>query len=125
VTDEVLGYVEGGRAEWNSAVADSVAVSVEPDESAPQYILLKGTCPRCGHGVAHAESIARYRALDRDDPLRPGIGSLLRSAIRRAAAEPGSRDVFASCNCRVPHPGSPDGVTGCGAFWSVHVEWGV
>jgi hypothetical protein len=124
VADEVL-YVEGGRAEWNSALADSVTVTVEPDESAPQYIVVKGTCPRCGHGFAHAESIFSYRALDRDDTLRPGIGSLLRSAIRRASAEPGSRNVFAYCNCRVPHPGSPEGVAGCGASWSLHIEWGV
>ena len=125
MADEVLGYVEEGRAEWNSVVAHSVTVRVEPDESAPEFILISGDCPRCNHGFVHAEAIVSYRALNRDDGLRPGVGSLLRAALRRAGAEQGARDVFASCNCRVPHPGSPEGVAGCGASWSLHVEWGV
>jgi hypothetical protein len=124
VADEVLEYAVEGRAEWNAAMAASATVRVEPDETAPQLILVAGSCPRCDHAFVHAEPLVSYRAMNRDDPLRPGIGALLRDAARRAAAANRSHDVFASCSCRVPHPGSPEGVSGCGASWSLHVEWG-
>ena len=124
VADEVLEYAVEGRAEWNAAMVRSATVRVEPDETAPEVILVAGPCPRCGHAFAHAEPLVSYRAMDRDDPLRPGIGALLRDAARRAAAANRSHDVFGSCGCRVPHPGAPEGATGCGASWSLHVEWG-
>jgi hypothetical protein len=124
VADEVLEYAVESRAEWNADMAASATVRVEPDEAAPEFILVAATCPRCRHSFAHVESLVSYRAINRDDPLRPGIAALLRGAARRAAGANGSHDVFASCCCGVPHPGSPEGVTGCGASWSLHVEWG-
>lgn len=114
-----------GRAEWNAAMAASATVRVEPDETAPEVILVAGTCLRCEHAFGHAEPLVSYRAINRDDPLRPAIGALLRNAARRAAAANRSHDIFGSCSCPVPHPGSPEMVTGCGATWSLLVEWGI
>lgn len=124
VSEEVLAYAVEGRAEWNAAMAATATVRVEPDESAPELILVAGNCPRCRHPFAHAESLVSYRAINEDDPLRPGIGALLRDAVRRAATASGSHDVYGSCGCPVPHPGAPEGATGCGASWSLRVEWG-
>ncbi|GGW86857.1 hypothetical protein GCM10010350_84020 [Streptomyces galilaeus] len=124
VADEVVEYAMEGRAEWNAAMAASATVRVEPDETDPELILVAANCPRCRHDFAHVETLVSYRAISGDDSLRPGIGALLRDAARRAAMTDRSHDIFGSCNCLVPHPGSPEGVTGCGASWSLHVEWG-
>ncbi|WP_338779878.1 hypothetical protein [Streptomyces sp. DG1A-41] len=93
MADEVVEYAVEGRAEWSAAMAASATVRVEPDETAPELILVAGTCPRCRRSLAHAEPLVSYRAINRDDPLRPGIGALLRDATRRAAGANRSPDV--------------------------------
>lgn len=124
MAEEVLEYAVEDRPEWNAAMAGSATVRVEPDERAPEVILVAANCPRCRHDFAHVEPLVSYRAMSGEDSLRPGIGALLRDAARRAATADRSHDVFGSCTCPVPHPGSPEGATGCGASWSLHVEWG-
>jgi hypothetical protein len=125
VANGEIPYDEESRPEWNEAVARSATVRVEPDETDPSLILITVDCPRCCHRTAHAEPIVSYRAIDDVNGFDLGIASVLRDALRRAGAEERSRDVSVPCGCRAAHPGAPDGQSGCGAFWSLHVEWGV
>jgi hypothetical protein len=120
----VVEYAEVSSTEWDAAMAADAAVRVEPDETAPEVILITGTCPRCGHGTAHVEPLVTFRSLDDEDDIVPGVAEMLRDAARRAGAGLRERDVRMPCGCGVPHPGAPDGAAGCGARWSLHVEWG-
>lgn len=120
MSDGEIPYAEESRAEWNDAMAAASTVRIEPDEADPAVILITAVCPRCEHQTALDEQIAKHRSIEgvRDDPR-------LREALRRSAAENRSRDVRVPCRCRVAHPGTPDEKSGCGASWSLHVEWGV
>ncbi|MFJ8569868.1 hypothetical protein [Streptomyces sp. NPDC093514] len=82
------------------------------DAGGPDGTVLRGSCPRCGAVLAaHAAQ----------DALR---GLRLRSfpdAVRRMGAAPrtGERVQPMRCTCEEPHPGRPEGRTGCGASWTL------
>ncbi|MFD5517266.1 hypothetical protein [Streptomyces sp. NPDC127066] len=72
-------------------------------------VVLKGPCPRCG------------------DPMDfPYVDSVVRSWLRRrprpeppTATATEETVVPMICTCAVPHPGRPDDLDGCGAYWNV------
>ncbi|MBP2585483.1 hypothetical protein J3A78_005961 [Streptomyces sp. PvR006] len=101
--------------EWNTVAAGTARVSLHPDETAPEVIVVSGPCPRCRHETVHAEPLVSYaNALDRS--------SLLARLLRRRAAEAGSREVEVICACSATHPEAGER-TGCGASWVLRVEW--
>jgi len=68
-------------------------------------LLLRGVCPRCA-------------ALIDIPVLDPMLGG-----NRTATLEPGEDELDEDvapllCTCREAHPGRPDGVVGCGAYWN-------
>ncbi|MET8852414.1 hypothetical protein [Amycolatopsis sp. NPDC004625] len=119
-----VAYADENRAEWNELAAATATVRVEPDEAEPSVILISMRCPRCSHQTAHVEPVVSYRSLDDVDDAGLAPSSILRDALRRAGADQRARDVLMPCGCGRAHPGRPDGRPGCGATWSLHVEWG-
>ncbi|MGW8763068.1 hypothetical protein ACWGN5_11285 [Streptomyces sp. NPDC055815] len=102
--------------EWGTVAAGTARVSLHPDETAPEVIVVSGPCPRCGHETVHAEPLVSYaNALG-------GSGLLSRLLLRRAA-ETGAREVEVICACPATHPEAGE-QKGCGASWVLHVEWG-
>jgi hypothetical protein len=71
---------------------------------------LRGPCPRCGDSMEF-----------------PVVESVFRS-IRppSASAQPtvDSPVVPMMCTCLVAHPGAPQGLPGCGAYWNIRIETG-
>ncbi|WP_258950453.1 hypothetical protein [Lentzea californiensis] len=120
-----VAYAEEHRAEWNEMAAAIATVRVEPDEAEPSVILVTMRCPRCSHQTAHVEPVVSYRTLDGVDDTGLASTSVLRDALRRAGADQRVREVLVPCGCGRPHPDRPDGRSGCGATWSLRVEWGV
>ncbi|MCB8905857.1 MULTISPECIES: hypothetical protein [unclassified Streptomyces] len=103
--------------DWNTVAAGTARVSLHPDETAPEVVVVSGPCPRCRHETVHSEPLVSYaNALDRS--------SLLARLLRRRAAEAGSREVEVICACSATHPEAGEH-TGCGASWVLRVEWGV
>lgn len=72
-------------------------------ESAGGAYSLRGPCPRC-RGVTVA-------LLD--------IRHVMRSSGSRSARTSVEHHM---CECPLEHPGRPDGIPGCGAYWNIEVE---
>ena len=70
-------------------------------------VVLSGPCPRCGDPMdfPHVDSVVRSGLRLRPHPVPPA-----------ATAE---TVVPMICTCAVPHPGRPNDLDGCGAYWNV------
>jgi hypothetical protein len=66
-------------------------------------VLLSGDCPRCQHPISC-----------------PIVDEVYRREVPESAGDPGYRTLL--CSCAVDHPARPDGLTGCGAYWTVTLE---
>ncbi|MFF7777237.1 hypothetical protein ACFZCG_22765 [Streptomyces tanashiensis] len=117
MTDQQLLYRAESDPDWNTVAAGTARVTLHPDESAPEVIIVSGPCPRCHHETVHTEPLITYAN------ARDGSGLLARLLLRRAVAS-GSRDVEAICACTTTHPEAGER-SGCGASWVLHVEWGI
>lgn len=81
------------------------AATFEVEQPDPHTIVLRGTCPRCGHAMA-------YRIIDQ--------------VVRRPAAtggeEPASTEETMMCTCGAEHADRPQDYVGCGAFWNLTIS---
>ena len=88
-------YTQANTARWQTAMDEAVAantVALEPG-SHPDYFMLVGDCPRCGHS--------------------DGIAQDLEFEVIRGAAEQVGRFNI-DCRCGHGHEGRPEGKKGCG-----------
>ncbi|MEV0279816.1 hypothetical protein AB0I22_25965 [Streptomyces sp. NPDC050610] len=116
---EPLPYQETHLPSYNRAAADTALVRLLPDERDPEEILIEGPCVRCRHEASFREPIVSYR----DANWAPLRDRLFDRVLRAAAAGLTKRAVTVYCRCRGHHPGAPNG-EGCGAYWTLNVEWG-
>ncbi|MFD6231153.1 hypothetical protein ACFWFZ_30475 [Streptomyces sp. NPDC060232] len=100
--DDALPY----REATSDAYATAAAGTFGARRLAEGVSLLTGPCPRC-RAVISVHLV--------NDVLRRGV----RRRARQAPPQP-YRTV--RCNCRAPHPGRPESLRGCGAYWNVLVE---
>ncbi|MFC4020213.1 hypothetical protein ACFOW4_20025 [Micromonospora sp. GCM10011542] len=68
-------------------------------------VLLSGLCPRCHHPTTSTLVDELYRRAEQ--PAAP-------------AGEPGHHTVL--CECEAEHPSRPEGLLGCGAYWTLRLE---
>ena len=90
-----------------------------PDAVHPVSILLKGTCPRCGHGTEWPHSLFAAPGVD---TVSPDDGKAVAETLGIDISR-GSEDVHARCACGVDHPTQPKDDDGCGARFTLHVDW--
>ncbi|GAA2746151.1 hypothetical protein GCM10010440_36740 [Kitasatospora cinereorecta] len=72
-------------------------------------VILRGTCPRCADPMEFPHVDRVYRM------TLPGRST----AARRSGAE--QDVVHMICTCTADHPGRPEGLDGCGAYWNVRL----
>jgi hypothetical protein len=90
-----------------------------PDGAHPVSILLDGTCPRCGH---HTEWPHPLFAVPGVTTVTPDDAKAVAETLGIDLSS-GSEDVHARCDCHEDHPTKPDGDDGCGARFTLHVDW--
>ncbi|GAB3940766.1 hypothetical protein GCM10027614_24970 [Micromonospora vulcania] len=66
-------------------------------------VLLSGQCPRCDHSMSNTL-----------------VDDLYRRVAPATAPDLGYRTVL--CECDADHPARPDGLRGCGAYWTLRLE---
>ncbi|MGH3947520.1 MAG: hypothetical protein ACRDSE_00110 [Pseudonocardiaceae bacterium] len=89
------------------------AAGFDIEETANHCLVLRGTCPRCGHTMEYRISEAVIKAW-----RWPRIG---RTPV--APLTPVEQDHVEEmcCTCDQEHPGRPKDYLGCGAYWDVEV----
>ncbi|WP_139218006.1 hypothetical protein [Micromonospora phaseoli] len=95
---EPLPYAEVTDGEYAARVAQAF--------TARQFgpaVLLSGDCPRCQHPI-----------------VCPIVGEIYRRDAPETSSDPGYRTLL--CSCAADHPARPDGLTGCGAYWTLSME---
>ena len=117
---EPLPYLVCSDVSFNEFAAQNCRVRLVPDERDPEAIIIEGPCARCRHETLFHEPTVAYRDLS----FAPIRDRLLRRSLLAAAAEVRVRDVEVICDCRQVHPEPPPGKQGCGASWTLRVEWG-
>ena len=85
----------------DDAYAVAFAATCTPSETR-RGVQLTGTCPRCGHPMDFLVPTSVYQ--------RP-----VRAVLNTNQPEP------VLCTCTAPHPGTPAGEEGCGAYWNVEL----
>ncbi|MBX7264627.1 hypothetical protein KIF24_00165 [Micromonospora sp. Llam7] len=96
---EPLPYAEVTDAGYAARVAETFTVR----QFGPA-VLLDGDCPRCQHPITC-----------------PIVGEVYRREEEApTTADSGYRTVL--CGCAADHPARPDGLTGCGAYWTLLLE---
>lgn len=90
-----------------------------PNAAHPVSILLKGTCPRCEHGTEWPHPLFAAPGVDTVSPDdAKAVAETLGIDISH-----GSEDVHARCACGEDHPTQPKDDDGCGARFTIHVDW--
>lgn len=75
----------------------AVTIPYRPDPPAhPADLVFEGPCPRCDHAFVYRWPLEVVRGLS-------------------------TTTVTVSCQCKHAHPGRPEKVDGCGAYWNVVV----
>jgi hypothetical protein len=110
-----VSYEESSSEDWNSRAAQTARVTLRPSERAPDEIEVSGPCPRCGHETMYIEPLVLVSG------SAPGADADLAEIAKAVVREQRKRDVTVLCDCGLAH--APD-QRGCGAAWSLHVEWG-
>ncbi|WP_204003022.1 hypothetical protein [Micromonospora lutea] len=95
---EPLPYAEVTDEGYATEVAETFSVR----QFGPA-VLLSGDCPRCRHPITC-----------------PIVGEVYRREAPAPSIDPGYRTLL--CGCAGDHPSRPDGLTGCGAYWTVTLE---
>ena len=96
-----LPYVETTEEEYARLVARTFTVA----EPQPGTLVLSGPCPRCSAPI--------------DIPI---VTEVFRAGrVRGGRAEGGRRAEPMACTCEEEHPDRPDGLHGCGAYWTLLV----
>ncbi|MFF5216388.1 hypothetical protein [Micromonospora sp. NPDC000442] len=95
---EPLPYVEVTDEGYATRVAETFSV-----RRYGPAVLLSGDCPRCQHPISC-----------------PIVGEVFRRVASQASVELGYRTLL--CSCAAEHPDRPDGLAGCGAYWTVTLE---
>ena len=87
---------EGWKRESSRAVAGSETYRVQLQ------------CPRCTHAMSQTVRLGAVRSL---------------WFLRRTFRHPVRDEVYVACNCWEPHPGRPEGRTGCGTAGVFSAPW--
>jgi hypothetical protein len=103
----------------DAKAAETINAFMSPDASHPVRILLDGTCPRCDH---HTDWSHELFAAPGVDSVSPEEGTAMADTLGVDLSS-GSENVHARCDCKQEHPTQPDDDKGCGARFSVNVEW--
>ncbi|MEV6811751.1 hypothetical protein [Micromonospora sp. NPDC051296] len=85
---------------------EGYAVRVAETFTVQEYgpaVLLNGDCPRCQHPISC-----------------PIVNHVYRWSGPGTSGDSGYRTVL--CTCEGVHPARPDGLTGCGAYWTLRLE---
>lgn len=96
-----LPYAETTDDEYARFVARIFTVT----EPQPGTLVLSGMCPRCSAPI--------------DIPVITEVFRAWRSRPDRAGGEPRAEPM--ACTCDEDHPDRPDGLHGCGAYWTLLV----
>lgn len=107
--DALLPY----KATTDDAYAVDAAKSFSVTELGHGTLILRGPCPRCRAliDVPVVSSIFRSSR---------SVGSKLRARMPKPA-EAGHKEPM-MCTCEDDHPNRPDGLTGCGAYWTLTIS---
>jgi hypothetical protein len=107
--ENVLPYAEITDDAYSEAAAQSFAVI----ESSPGILILRGPCPRCATVIDIPVVSNIFRA------WRPA-GGRGRSRTSKTA-ELGYVEPMV-CTCEHEHPDRPEGLSGCGAYWTLTIS---
>jgi hypothetical protein len=100
-----LPYAEMTDDSYAQRAAENFTVA----EVAPGTLVLHGLCPRCGTLI----DVPVVRSVFR--------GFSFPGARRDTASEP-ARNEPMTCTCAEEHPGRPEGLQGCGAYWVLNIS---
>jgi hypothetical protein len=117
-----IRYSEDIRAEDTERAAKTVKASLFPIETKPVAVDFGGTCPRCGHPIAHREWLVTVAPAFRLDAkqMEQLAYSLDDIDIDRSH---GDQTFDLTCPCAEEHPHRPPGKKGCGARFRLRVVW--
>ncbi len=95
--------VPGEQLEYRESTSEAFAAGASRFMVLPTRdgVVLSGPCPRCGHAMEF-----------------PHVGDVY---MGTPAFVPDAA-VNVLCTCEVLHPGCPEGLGGCGAYWNVRLE---
>ncbi|MFJ9643613.1 hypothetical protein [Streptomyces sp. NPDC101206] len=108
---DALAYAETTDDTYAAAAARTFSVQ-RPSKG---FTLLNGPCPRCraALSVPLVSDVLRQAGPRRRRTWRIRLRRTGRDALRPYDT--------VRCNCRLPHPGRPEGRRGCGAYWNLRV----
>jgi hypothetical protein len=92
--------------------ASSAAEQFKVEEAEPGTLVLSGPCPRCGW-------VMEVPVVDSIFTTTRGI-RFWRRRPHAAAAESYVEPMV--CDCDEDHPGRPEGLSGCGAYWTLTIS---
>ena len=105
--DTSLPYAEISDVSYAEEAARRFVV----DELEPGTLILRGPCPRCRAAIDLPAVEAIFRS--------PRVaGSWLR---RSAPADRNTHVEPMMCTCDADHAGRPEGLAGCGAYWTLTI----
>lgn len=97
--DQPLPYLEVTDEAYATAAAQTFSVV----EVEPGTLALRGPCPRCNAVIEI-----------------PHVDNVVRSALPSGGAPEGGEPMI--CTCDGLHPNRPDGLYGCGAYWTLIIS---
>jgi hypothetical protein len=106
--DHTLPYVET----TDEAYADFTAQNFTVEKVEPGTIILRGPCPRC-HAMIDIPVV---------DLVFRSTREILFWRRHTRSPEPRARVEPMMCTCEDEHPNRPDGLYGCGAYWTVTIS---
>jgi hypothetical protein len=101
-SSEPISYAEVTDDAYGHAFASSCTAA-----RIRRGVLLRGTCPRCAHGMSF-----------------PVITEVFQTAVpeEQSASGADSEEKPLLCTCNGTHPGRPAREEGCGAYWNVRLS---
>jgi hypothetical protein len=115
-----ISYEVSSNASYNDDAAKTSKVTLVPNKRGELVeIIIEGPCPRCAHPTLFSEPLVAYMDADYD----PEIDRSFDEKLNQVAGEYRERDVLVICRCRGVHPERPYDKIGCGASWSLSIEW--
>jgi hypothetical protein len=95
-------YVEKTDGTYSQRVSETFSIVAHELGT----VSISGPCPRCA-----------------DEITITMVDSVVRSGSSGGATTTSTTDTFV-CNCEEAHPGRPDGMRGCGAYWKSKIVRG-
>jgi hypothetical protein len=114
-------YESETREAYNIEAAREFHDEFVPSKAKTEVIELAGPCPKCEHQTVQYENIIVIRGID---TVEATAARAALDALERAGALPKrmSHDATVICACGMDHD-APEGKSGCGRFWSLHITW--